>query len=106
EADGDGSFNARNESPCVSRPLRPRPDRTGNPLEPRPSAGRRSILVTLDRCGGSVSPSAARQTRNLSLYVGRAFAPGDLRLQTAACQIARAADAGIVHQGPAGGPAS
>ncbi len=58
---------------------------------------------------GAINPLhfVPKAKRVIWLYqAGRADAPGDLRLQAAACQAQRPADARIVHQGPADRAAS
>src|SRR5438093_192639 len=100
------AFNARNESARLSRSFWPGFNGTNEPVEPGSTARCSFILTTLDRCGESPSPSGSRKTSYLPLHGGRPLAPGNVRLQTAACQIARAADAGIVYQRSAGGTAS
>ena len=96
--------SAYHESPRVPQPLRPRPDGTGDLVEPRPGAKR--CFTALARRGESSAPSPARQTGNLPLHGRRAVAPGDLRQQTPTRQASRAAHARLVHPRSATRPAS
>ena len=58
------------------------------------------------RSGKPAASPSESQARHLSLSGGRTIAPGDARLQAKARQNARPADARVLHQGPAAGPAA